>query len=153
MWDAEREHSTDYAKIQTLGDRTIKVAIVLYVRGLRPCLRAFAVTPFPSSWMIPDWSSPSRVRFAASSPGPLRGDPGAVLFTRERATSGPYRRSIGLSVRFFRFVRCPPGGAQRLAPPLQRQTFAPPITLTLPQPLSAEYPTESQSAFFLPMQV
>ncbi len=30
--------------------------------------------PFPSPWMIPDRSSPSRVRFAASRPGPLRAD-------------------------------------------------------------------------------
>ena len=34
-----------------------------------------AVPPFPSLWMIPDRSSPSRVRFAASRPGPLRADP------------------------------------------------------------------------------
>ena len=31
--------------------------------------------PFPSSWMISDQSSPSRVRFAASRPGLLRADP------------------------------------------------------------------------------
>ena len=33
-------------------------------------------TPFPSLRMIPDRSSPSRVRSAASRPGPLRADPG-----------------------------------------------------------------------------
>ena len=39
--------------------------------------------PFPSRRMIPDRSSPSRVRFAASRPGPLRADlRGAPLFTR-----------------------------------------------------------------------
>ena len=32
--------------------------------------------PFPSPWIIPDRSSPSRVRFAASRPGPLRADLG-----------------------------------------------------------------------------
>ena len=32
-------------------------------------------SPFPSPRMIPDRSSPSRVRFAASRPGPLRADP------------------------------------------------------------------------------
>ena len=31
--------------------------------------------PFPSPWMMPDRSSPSRVRFAASRPGLLRVDP------------------------------------------------------------------------------
>ena len=40
--------------------------------------------PFPSRCMIPDRSSPSRVRFAASRPGPLRADPRDVLFTREK---------------------------------------------------------------------
>ena len=39
--------------------------------------------PFPSPWMIPDRSSPSRVRFAASRPGLLRADPKRWLFTRE----------------------------------------------------------------------
>ena len=34
--------------------------------------------------MIPDRSSPSRVRFAASRPGLLRADPGDALFMRER---------------------------------------------------------------------
>ena len=31
--------------------------------------------PFPSPRMIPDRSSPSRIRYAASRPGPLRADP------------------------------------------------------------------------------
>ena len=44
--------------------------------------------PFPSRCMIPDRSSPSRVRFAASRPGPLRADPRDVLFTREKGGSG-----------------------------------------------------------------
>ena len=37
-------------------------------------------TLFPLPWMIPDRSSPSRVRFAASRPGLLRADPKGWLF-------------------------------------------------------------------------
>ena len=44
-----------------------------------------AGAPFsPSCRMISDRSSPSRVRFAASRPGPLRSDPKGWRFTRER---------------------------------------------------------------------
>ena len=39
--------------------------------------------------MIPDRSSPSRVHFAASHPGPLRADPGTPLFIRERGEVWP----------------------------------------------------------------
>ena len=52
---------------------TIKVVIVLCLRIARFRLLE---PPFPSPWMIPDRSSPSRVRFAASRPGPLRADLG-----------------------------------------------------------------------------
>ena len=41
-------------------------------------------TLFPSPRMIPDRSSPSRVRFAASRPGRLRADPKGWLFMREK---------------------------------------------------------------------
>ena len=40
-----------------------------------PCGKAWKNPPFPSHRMIPDRSSPSRVRFAASRPGLLRADP------------------------------------------------------------------------------
>ena len=53
--------------------------------------------PFPSPWMIPDRSSPSRVRCAASRPGLLRADPkGWWLFMRGKgggAGLGPGGRS------------------------------------------------------------
>ena len=52
---------------------TIKVVIVLYLRIARFRLLE---PPFPSPWMIADRSSPSRVRCAASRPGPLRADLG-----------------------------------------------------------------------------
>ena len=38
--------------------------------------------PFPSRFIFPDRSSPSRVRFAASRPGRLRADPKDALLTR-----------------------------------------------------------------------
>ena len=53
-----------------------------------------AVSLFPSPWMIPDRSSPSRVRFAASRPGLLRADPKGWLFMREKG---------GLVFRFYPF--------------------------------------------------
>ena len=37
-------------------------------------------SPFPSSRMIPDRAAPSRVRFAASRPGPLRADLGRPAY-------------------------------------------------------------------------
>ena len=52
---------------------TIKYVIVLCLRIAR--FRLLEPT-FPSPWMIPDRSSPSRVSFAASRPGPLRADLG-----------------------------------------------------------------------------
>ena len=51
------------------------------------------VSPFPSPWMIPDRSSPSRVRFAASRPGLLRADPKGWLFMRGKGGGGPCGRS------------------------------------------------------------
>ena len=45
-------------------------------------------SPFPSPWMIPDRSSSSRVRFAASRPGLLRADPKGWLFMREKGGLG-----------------------------------------------------------------
>ena len=44
-------------------------------------------------WMIPDRSSPSRVRFAASRPGPIRADPKEWLFMREKGGVGPCGRA------------------------------------------------------------
>ena len=44
-------------------------------------------------WMIPDRSSPSRVRFAASRPGPIRADPKEWLFMREKGGGGPCGRA------------------------------------------------------------
>ena len=43
---------------------------------------------FPLPWMIPDRSSPSRVRFAASRPGLLRADPKDALLTRGKGGCG-----------------------------------------------------------------
>ena len=45
-----------------------------------PCGNSpFAVSLFPLPWMIPDRSSPSRVRLRlASRPGPLRADPKGI---------------------------------------------------------------------------
>ena len=54
-----------------------------------------AAPPFPSPWMIPDRSSPSRVRFAASRPGLLRADPKDALLTRGKGASGRGARSGG----------------------------------------------------------
>ena len=51
-------------------------------------LRQWARTPFPSPWMIPDRSSPSRVCFAASRPGRLRADPKDALLTRGKGGCG-----------------------------------------------------------------
>ena len=47
-------------------------------------------SPFPSRFIVSDRSSPSRVRFAASRPGPLRADPKDVLFTREKGRFEPW---------------------------------------------------------------
>ena len=44
----------------------------------------------PLPWMIPDRSSPSRVRFAASRPGLLRADPKGWLLTRGKGGIGPW---------------------------------------------------------------
>ena len=44
-------------------------------RLIYPCGKAWKNPPFPSRLIVPDRSSPSRVRFAASRPGPLRADP------------------------------------------------------------------------------
>ena len=71
-------------------NRTIKVVIVLYERGCAPCLRAFAVTPpfLPSPRIVPDWSSPSRVRAlplrALDGSGPIQ----RTQFMREKRGSG-----------------------------------------------------------------
>ena len=68
---------------------TIKHVIVLYERGCAPCLRAFAVPPFlPSPRIVPDWSSPSRVRAlplrALDGSGPIQ----RTQFMREKRGSG-----------------------------------------------------------------
>ena len=47
-------------------------------------------TPFPSRFIFPDRSSPSRVRFAASRPGRLRADPKDALLTRGKGGIGPW---------------------------------------------------------------
>ena len=47
-------------------------------------------TPFPSRLIVSDWSSPSRVRFAASRPGRLRADPKDALLTRGKGGIGPW---------------------------------------------------------------
>ena len=44
--------------------------------------------------MIPDRSSPSRVRFAASRPGRLRADPKDALFTREKGGTAGRETSL-----------------------------------------------------------
>ena len=44
--------------------------------------------PFPLLARIPNRSSPSRVRFAASRPGRLRADPKDALLTRGKGGSG-----------------------------------------------------------------
>ena len=44
--------------------------------------------PFPSRLIVPNWSSPSRVRFAASRPGLLRADPKDALLTRGKGGCG-----------------------------------------------------------------
>ena len=46
--------------------------------------------PFPLLARIPNRSSPSRVRFAASRPGRLRADPKDALLTREKGGFGPW---------------------------------------------------------------
>ena len=53
------------------------------------------LVPFPSRFIVPDRSSPSRVRFAASRPGLLRADPKGGLFMRGK---GGYRDSV----RYYR---------------------------------------------------
>ena len=60
------------------GRRTYEMAVAPV--GKNP------LSPLP--WMIPDRSSPSRVRFAASRPGRLRADPGDALFRRGKGGSG-----------------------------------------------------------------
>ena len=57
---------------------------------------------FPLPWKIPDRSSPSRVRSAASRPGLLRADPKGWRFTRERGggvsgRKGPFGHTSVLS--------------------------------------------------------
>ena len=44
---------------------------------------------FPLPWMIPDRSSPSRVRFAASRPGLLRADPREIAVYEGKGGFGP----------------------------------------------------------------
>ena len=44
--------------------------------------------PFPSRFIFPDRSSPSRIRFAASRPGRLRADPKDALLTRGKGGRG-----------------------------------------------------------------
>ena len=56
--------------------------------------------------MIPDRSSPSRVRCAASRPGPLRADPGDVAVHEGKG-------GAGLVVGFFRAVLAGPKGTFR----------------------------------------
>ena len=53
------------------------------------------LAPFPSRRMIPDRSSPSRVRFAASRPRPLRADPKDALLTRGKGVDGPWGARAG----------------------------------------------------------
>ena len=48
------------------------------------------LVPFPSRFIVPDRSSPSRVRFAASRPGLLRADPKDALLTRGKGGFGPW---------------------------------------------------------------
>ena len=48
------------------------------------------LVPFPSRFIVPDRSSPSRVRFAASRPGRLRADPKDALLTRGKGGFGPW---------------------------------------------------------------
>ena len=57
-------------------------------KTVRLCKLSYNDPSFPSPRMIPDRSSPSRVRFAASRPGRLRADPKDALFTREKGGSG-----------------------------------------------------------------
>ena len=45
------------------------------------------MSAFPSRQMIPDRSSPSRVRSAASRPGPLRADPKGWRFTKGKGAA------------------------------------------------------------------
>ena len=56
----------------------------------KPRPRGGQESPFPSPWMIPDRSSPSRVRFAAARPGRLRADPKDALLTRKKRGVGPW---------------------------------------------------------------
>ena len=60
------------------------VALVL----IYPCGKAQKNPPFPSRLIVPNWSSPSRVRFAASRPGLLRADPKDALLTRGKGGCG-----------------------------------------------------------------
>ena len=61
--------------------------------------RGGARVPFPSPWMIPDRSSPSRVRFAASRPGRLRADPKGWRFTRGKGGTATGESHTGGSTR------------------------------------------------------
>ena len=58
--------------------------------------------PFPSPWMIPDRSSPSRVRCAASRPGPLRADPGDVAVYEGKGMSRRPSAQISECARLIR---------------------------------------------------
>ena len=62
----------------------IQVAHVL----IYPCGKACKTPPFPSRFIVPDRSSPSRVRFAASRPGLLRAGPKDALLTRGKGGCG-----------------------------------------------------------------
>ena len=66
-------------------------------------------TPFPSLRMIPDRSSPSRVRSAASRPGPLRADPGrrAVYEGKKGGLAGPEGNLSAIPARWLSEVLVP----------------------------------------------
>ena len=81
------------------------VALVL----IYPCGKAWNRPPFPSRLIVPDRSSSSRVRFAASRPGRLRVDPKDALLTRGKGGFGP----CGMAERF------PFGHTSRLEPQLR----------------------------------
>ena len=56
--------------------------------------------PFPSRLIVPDRSSPSRVRFAASRPGLLRADPKDALLTRGKGGCGSASEFVSHLIAF-----------------------------------------------------
>ena len=75
--------------------------------------------PFPRHWMIPDRSSPSRVRCAASRPGRLRADPGDVAVYEGKGMDG-------LGCRVFPGRACRAEGLNlsvSYQPPEQRRVY------------------------------